>query len=108
MKKHDEIVIDLVEINGVEVEVINRGIKKYGYDNLFEIARYPHLTTYAKNGKNVIEETDDWLVIETEEMKLYMNNLDGYIVIIEFEQDHYEEGKGIVTDKEGHIYYTVF
>jgi uncharacterized glyoxalase superfamily protein PhnB len=97
-----------IEINGVEVNVIAEGIKKYGYDNLIEIDEYPHLTTYKKKGTFVSDETEDWVVIENDEMKLYMNNLDGYIVIIEFEKSHYEENRGMVTDKEGHIYYTYF
>ena len=97
-----------IEINGINVNVLNENIKKYGYDNLIEIEEYPHLTTYKTHGTFVSEETDDWVVLETEEMKLYMNNLDGYIVIIEFEQSHYEEGRGMVTDKAGHIYYTSF
>ena len=104
----DTIQIDLVEINGKEVEVIGRNIKKYGYDNLLELAEYPHITTYTKSGKYVIEENEDWVVIENEDMKLFMNNVHGYIVIVEFEKTHYEDRKGLVVDKEGHIYYTIF
>ena len=97
-----------IEINGINVNVIAEGIKKYGYDNLIEIDEYPHTTTYKKAGSFVRNETEDWVVIETEDMKLYMNNNYGYIVIIECEKGHYEENKGMVTDKEGHIYYTTF
>lgn len=97
-----------MEINGVEVNIIATGIKKYGYDNLTEIDEYPYVQHYKKMGSYIGDETEDWLVIETEKMKLYMNNCDGYIVIIEFEQTHYEENKGMVLDEEGHIYYTIF
>ena len=97
-----------MEINGVEVNIIATGIKKYGYDNLIEIDEYPYVQHYKKMGSYISDETEDWPVIETEKMKLYMNNCDGYIVIIEYEQTHYEENKGMVLDEEGHIYYTIF
>lgn len=97
-----------LEINGKLVEVLATGIRKYGYEDLTEIAEYPHITTYAKSGTFVRKTADDWTVIETKDLKLLMNNDVGYIVIIEFELHHYEEGKGLVTDREGHIYYTVF
>lgn len=97
-----------LEINGVEVNILATGIKKYGYDNLTEIDEYPHVTTYKKIRNVISNETEDWVVIENEDMKLYMNNNHGYIVIIEFDKSHYEENKGMVLDREGHIYYTMF
>ena len=100
--------MDTIEINGKEVEVLADHINKYGYENLCEIAEYPHLTTYINKDGFVYDTTDDWVVIETEEMKLYMNNDIGYIVIIEFEKHHYEDNKGLVVDEKGHIYYTIF
>ena len=100
--------MDTITINGIEVEVIKTGIKKYGYNNLFEIAKYPIVTEYVKRGTIVNSETEDWVVLETDELKVYMNNLNGYIIFIEFEKSHYEAGKGLVVDKEGHIYYTIF
>lgn len=100
--------MDTITINGIEVEVIKTGIKKYGYNNLFELAKYPHVTEYAKRGTIVNCEAEDWVVLETDELKVYMNNLNGYIIFIEFEKSHYEVGKGLVFDKEGHIYYTIF
>lgn len=97
-----------IEINGIKVNVLAENIKKYGYEDLMEIEQYPRISTYKRNGTFVREETDDWVVIETEDMKLYMNNMDGYIVIIEFEKAHYDECYQRVVDKEGHIYYTTF
>ena len=93
-----------------EVTIIASGIKKYGYDDLREIEEYPRLSVYKRNasGSFIYKTTDDWPVIETPEMSLFMNNEFGYIVIVEFEAHHYEEGRGLVVDRPGHIYFTEF
>jgi hypothetical protein len=100
--------MDTIEINGKKVKVLAEHINKYGYEDLCEIAEYPVLTSYTNNNGFIYKTANDWVVIETKEMKLYMNNDMGYIVIIEFQKHHYEDKKGLVVDEMGHIYYTTF
>jgi hypothetical protein len=93
-----------MKINEVEVKVIATGIEKYGrtWD---EIEFFPSVQVYFPNGR---VEQEDWLVLSDDDKDLYMNNLYGYMVLIEKQKEHYEEGKGYVLDKKGHIYFTYF
>ena len=98
--------MDKIEINGQRVKVLADGIQKYG--RLWtEIEEYPTIVMHTKLGDHVYSE--DWVVLEdTGKFCLYMNNNHGFMVLIEFEQNHFEENRGYVVDKPGHIYYTSF
>ena len=91
-----------VEINGQHVNVIAEGIKKLGRE-WTEIEEYPTIVTHTKRGSHY---SDDWVVIEEEgDFVLYMNNDEGYLVLIELERNHFDPLKGTVVDREGRIFY---
>lgn len=95
-----------IEINGQTVKVLAEGIKKFGRE-WTEIEEYPTVVMQTKRGDHVYSE--DGVVIEEEgEFKLFMNNGPGFMVYIELQKEHYEEKKGFVVDRPGHIYFTMF
>lgn len=101
---------ETVEINGKKVEVLSDGIKKYGREWV-EIEEFPMDVRYAHGGSTSVNKySEDWVVIEQEnDFKLYMNNIGGYLVLIEFEIDHYEDERNKhVIDRPGRILYTEF
>lgn len=100
---------DTIEINGHEVRVLAGGIKKFGRE-WEQIEEFPMDVKYAHGGGTSVHEySEDWLVVEQDgDFKLYMNNGPGYMVLIEFEIHHYEDGRGLVVDRPGRILFTYF
>lgn len=99
-----------IEINGQTVKVLAEGIKKFGRE-WTEIEEFPMNVKYAHGGStSVYEYSEDWLVLEDEEnFKLYMNNDAGFMVLVEFEIDHYEDNYNKhIIDRPGRILYTNF
>lgn len=95
-----------ITINGFEVNVIASDISFNGqvWD---EIDRYPRLVeTRTLHGNHVHDYSDDWVVMGNEDYTLYMNNNEGFMVYVEQEKSHYDEGRGLVIDKRGRILYT--
>ena len=94
-----------IEINGQHVNVIAEGIKKFGREWV-EIEEYPTIVTHTKRGNHY---SDDWVVIKEEgDFVLYMNNGDGYLVLIELEKSHFNPQNGMEVDREGKIFYSSF
>lgn len=99
-----------IEINGQTVKVLAEGIKKFGRE-WTEIEEFPMDVKYAHGGGTSVHEySEDWVVIEQEkDFKLFMNNNVGYLVLVEFEIDHYEDNYSKhVVDRPGRILYTNF
>lgn len=100
--------MDTITINGREVNVLKTDIKFNGrvWD---EIETFPRFIEHRLVHENAVYDySDDWLVMENDDFALYMNNNDGYMVYIDKQNVHYEEKKGLVTDKKGRILYTTF
>ena len=99
--------METICLNEVEVNVIGKNIEYLGrtWD---EIDKFPMTNVWRKNGTHIYNDKEDWVVTEDDKHILYMNNGDGYMVLIEFEQSHYVEDEGIVIDKEGRILFTYF
>lgn len=98
--------MDTITINGRKVNVLKTDIKFNGrvWD---EIEVFPRFIEHRLvHEKSVYDYSDDWLVMENDDFALYMNNNDGYMVYIDKQNFHYEEDKGLVTDKKGRILYT--
>lgn len=98
--------MEWIKINGQDVKVIRKGVKKFGRE-WDELEEFPTITTYHRSGVAIC---DDWLVIEQEgDFKLFMNNGPGYMVLVEFEKGHYEDDyKKHIIDRPGRILYTIF
>ena len=102
--------METIKINGRDVSVLAVGVKKFGREWM-ELDEFPVDVRYAHGGGSSIHEySEDWLVLEEEgNFKLYMNNSEGYMVLIEFLIDHFEDNytKHIV-DRPGKILYTEY
>lgn len=94
-----------IEINGIYVNVLAEGIEKFGRV-WSEIDEYPTIVIHTRYNAKY---SDDWVVIEEQgEFTLYMNNEEGFLVLVELEKRHHEEDKGMVVDRPGRIFYTGF
>ena len=102
--------METIKINGRDVKILAIGVKKFGRE-WTELDEFPVDVRYAHGGGSSIHEySEDWLVLEEEgNFKLYMNNSEGYMVLIEFQIDHFEDNftKHIV-DRPGKILYTEY
>ena len=95
-----------IEINGQNVNVLKEGVG-FGGRMWDMIESFPRMIEHRMGGGNsVYEYTEDWEVMDTDDFTLFMNNDEGYMVYISKHKVHYEESKGLVTDKEGFILYT--
>lgn len=96
-----------IDIYGKEVNVLAEGVNYMGR-SWEEIDAYPRTVTTHNYGGHVHEEELDWVVLEDNNITLYMNNDVGYMVLVDHQITHYEEGRGLVVDKPGRILYTIF
>lgn len=94
-----------IEINGTWVAVIEENISYMGRV-WTQVEKYPVTHMFTCYDKWVREECEDWPVLEDDNMTLYMNNEQGFMVLIEREKTHFEDKTGIVTDKPGRILYS--
>ena len=96
--------MDFVKINGEIVEVLAENVMMFGRE-WCEIECYPTEKYYERDGEWVFKSGEDLNVLYTEEFSLFINKVEGYMVLVIFTKSHYDETNSLVIDDNGRILY---